>query len=142
MKRNILAPALVALTALASFSVAADAQQRATRANTQMRGVQANYEANTPYEFATCPIHRIWMTSSGIVFACDGNAMVFDGGSQPGGISAAMTLLVSLQENDRNAYVRYQVDADNPACSEMDYTHYQGMFGDGTCTRVVSFGIG
>lgn len=143
MKSKYLTPALIALTAFACFSVAADAQQRVSRANTQTRGVQANYDAATPVQFINCSIiQRIWMTNSGIVFACNGNAMAFDGGSQPGGISAAMSLLVSMQENGRSAYVLYQEDADNPACADMDYTRYEGMFGDGICGRVISVGFG
>ena len=142
MKRKFLTPALIALTAFANLPMAADAQQPASRATTQTRGVQANDAANTPYQMATCPIYRIWMTERGVVFACNGNAMAFDGSDQPGGAAAAMSLLLSLQENDRNAFVRYQIDPDHPACSMMDYTYYSGMFGDGTCARAVAIGVG
>jgi hypothetical protein len=141
MSRNILTGAVIALTALASFSVAADAQQRA-RTNTQARGVQASYDQATPYEHATCPIYRIWMTESGVVFHCNGIAMAFNGGNRPGGIAAAMSMLIRMQEAEQSAYVRYQIDPDNAACSEMDFTRYGGMFGEEVCARVVSFGTG
>jgi hypothetical protein len=141
MKRDLLIKTLIALTAFATIAVSADAQTRA-RANTQSRGLQANYEQTAQYEHVSCPIYRIWMTEQGIVFACNGNAMVFEGGEGEGSLASAMTLLISLQENDRSAFVRYTVDRNNAACSQMDWTRYQGMFADGICARAVSFGVG
>jgi hypothetical protein len=142
MKRKLFTPALIALTAFTSLPIAADAQQRTSRATTQTQGIRANDEATTPYQMATCPIYRIWMTESGVVFACNGNAMAFDGRDQPGGAAAAMNLLLNLKDNDGDAFVRYQIDPDHPACSQMSYEFYSGMFGNGTCARAVAIGIG
>lgn len=142
MKRSGLTAVIAALIAAATVTLAADAQQRVGRATTQTQGIRANDAANIQYQMITCPVYRIWMTERGVVFACNGNAMAFDGSGQPGGAAAAMNLLLSLQENDRNAFVRYQVDPDHPACSMMDYTYYSGMFGNGTCARVVAIGVG
>ena len=54
-------------------------------------------------------VFRIWMAQSGLVFHCNGIAMTFTGGNQPGGIAAATSLLLQYRADESNIFVRYQI---------------------------------
>jgi len=130
--------ALGAIT-LISLAGAASAQQ-GVRAQRQTVVNEGNFAPNTPVEEASCRIYRTWMTESGLVFHCDGLAMVFDGGNQSGGIAAAAAMLLQFRSDELNVFVRYQMDPNNSACAEIRYTRYANMFEHGQCARAISFG--
>jgi hypothetical protein len=139
MKRILSTTALAFGLALAGFTAIAEAQQRVQPAQQPGR-VQGSYAPVTPAEFTTCRVFRIWMAQSGLVFHCNGIAMTFTGGNQPGGIAAATSLLLQYRADESNIFVRYQMDPDNAACAEIDYTRYENMFEAGQCARVISLG--
>lgn len=139
MTRTVFTAAIAAGLALAAFATPADAQQR-VRAAQQPAQVQNAYAPVTPVEFTTCRVFRIWIAQSGLVFHCNGVAMTFTGGNQPGGIAAAVAMLQRFREDESNVFVRYQMDPNNAACAEIDYTRYENMFEAGQCARVISFG--
>ncbi len=139
MKQMLFIAALATGLAITGFSASADAQQRVQSAQQPAR-IQGSYAPVTPAEFTTCRIFRIWMAQSGLVFHCNGIAMTFTGGNQPGGIAAATSLLLQYRADESNIFVRYQMDPDNAACAEIDYTRYGNMFEPGQCARVISLG--
>lgn len=139
MKRILFTTALALGLAVTAFTGSAFAQQRVQ--STQLPpAVQGTYAPVTPAEFTTCRIFRIWMAQSGLVFHCNGIAMSFTGGNQPGGIAAATSLLLQYRADESNIFVRYQMDPDNAACAEIDYTRYEHFFEAGQCARVISLG--
>jgi len=139
MKRKFVTGAIVALTAMASVTVSANAQQ-SVHAQRQTVGGANQYTPNTPIEEASCQIYRTWMAESGLVFYCDGIAIVFDGGNLSGGISAAATMLLQYRSDESTVFVRYQMDPSNAACAEIRFTRYENLFEEGMCARAVSFG--
>lgn len=139
MKRLLFTTTLTLSLVIAGFTASADAQQR-VQSTQQPPAVQGSYAPVTPTEFTTCRIFRFWMAQSGLVFHCNDIAMTFTGGNQPGGIAAATSMLLHYRENESTIFVRYQMDPDNAACAEIDYTRYENMFEAGQCARVISLG--
>ncbi|PWE18649.1 hypothetical protein DDZ18_03355 [Marinicauda salina] len=136
--------AFAAILLAAGLGAAAEAQQRVQtqpqRATPAAPAQQGQYAAQEPIAVEQCPIFRVWMAESGLLFHCNGWAMTFDGGSRPGGIAAAHAVLARHRAEEAQAFVRYQPVADNAICQEVDYTRYGGMFEEGRCARVISLG--
>lgn len=127
----------VTVLALAALPGASDAQQRMQRA--QPANVQNTYAPTTPYQTETCEIFRYWVAESGVVFHCDGIAMVFDGGNEPSSRIAVATILHDMAANQRAASVRFRIE-NHPACAEIDFTSYTNMFASGQCAVAVYVG--
>lgn len=128
--------AAVAATAMLAFAAAAEAQQRVQR--TQPTTVQNGYAPNAPYQTDTCEIFRVWIAESGVVFACDGVAMVFDGGNEPSSRIAVAAMLLDMAASQRAATVRYRL-VNHAACAEIDFTSYSA-FESGQCGEAVFVG--
>jgi len=124
------------------MTAAASAQVRAPSRDTPASPQQAlGLQSNNLEEAQTmgCEIRDIWMATGGLLFNCNPSEgenvlAAFDGGSRPGGISAAMSLLIQMKSANRLVRIRYQSDADNPICRQAD----AGLSYD--CVRVISFG--
>jgi len=132
------------VTIIAALCLTSGAFAKQDRAPSRTQGApiaQRGVQANTIEEAQTmgCEIRDIWMATGGLLFNCNPSEgenvlAAFDGGNRPGGISAAMSLLIQMKSTNRLVRIRYQNDADNPICRQVD----AGLSYD--CVRVISFG--
>lgn len=134
--KSLLAAGVTAL-AFAALPGTSDAQQRMQRA--QPANAQNTYAPTAPYQTETCEIFRYWVAESGVVFHCDGIAMVFDGGNEASSRVAAAAMLHDMAANQRAATVRFRIE-NHPACAEIDFTSYTSMFASGQCAVAVYVG--
>lgn len=136
LTKSLLAVSAAALTLMA-LPGASDAQQRMQRA--QPANVQNTYAPTAPYQTDTCEIFRYWVAESGVVFHCDGIAMVFDGGNEASSRVAVAAMLHDMAANQRAASVRFRIE-NHPACAEIDFTSFTNMFASGQCAVAVYVG--
>ena len=85
---------IAAFAALFLFAPLAEAQQRAI--HTAQPAEPASGQEN-------CRIERIVMARGGAALLCDGRLYAFDGGSQPGGISAFMSWAIDARGRQASA---------------------------------------
>ena len=125
------------------FTAGAQSQQRVQNAGAATPPAQLGLQAQqvTERESAICTVQRIWTARNGLLIDCsppssDNLYMAYDGGSLPGGIAAAMTLVTYADGRDEALWIDYQLDPGNEICATV-----QASPSSYSCARVISMGV-
>lgn len=134
----------LAVGTIAMAAPAADAQRR------PMRAMQTASQADSlPHSLIRCRVRHATMTSSGMSIQCghiDINTqgeytyrVAFNGGTRPGGISAAMSLYAShMDRRDNDDVLMIHIEPADATATQICEEASWGMITDYTCVKAIS----